>query len=273
MGDRYGCIACGASYPIFGGVPMLIPPEGLKRAIREDERWLRHPIEGADKPAHLALDHKRGYIRFFQETILRRFSFSGRVLEIGAGSCWASALVKHFNPKCKVYSTDISVRALLKGMEVSRLLGVSIDYMVACDAHRLPFKSELFDVVFGVAILHHLERLRDALREVWRVLKPGGLYLGIREGMAGSIFKPMYRLLGRGWIEERRFRAVEKVYTYMEWMEMLSNFEVEVKLKRPAVLGLAPIEKAYYLVANLLPDSLLRHIVATLEIVARKPVG
>lgn len=44
------------------------------------------------------------------------------------------------------------------------------------DAHRLQFPDESFDVVFGHAILHHLEYER-ALLEVMRVLKPGGVVI------------------------------------------------------------------------------------------------
>jgi len=270
--DHYCCVICNTKYPIVDGVPMLIPPEALERAAKEDDRWLRHPVEGADKPARRALFHKKGYVRLFEETVLLKFGFCGRVLEIGAGSCWASALVKRFNPKCKVYSTDISVRALLKGVQVSQLLGASMDYVVACDAHRLPFKDGLFDAVLGVAILHHLVWLKEAIGEIWRVLKPGGMYVGVREGLAGSAIKPLYRLLGRGWEEERRFGAIEQVYTYEEWIEFLSNFKVEMTLKRDAMLGLAFIERAYYTVANFLPESILRRVAATLEIVARKPI-
>jgi SAM-dependent methyltransferase len=40
-------------------------------------------------------------------------------------------------------------------------------------AHDLPFSDESFDVVFGMAILHHLD-LQIALSEVFRVLKKGG---------------------------------------------------------------------------------------------------
>ncbi len=51
------------------------------------------------------------------------------------------------------------------------------------DALDLPFKNETFDVVFGMVVLHHVER-RDwqfqnvpkALDEVHRVLKPCGSF-------------------------------------------------------------------------------------------------
>jgi SAM-dependent methyltransferase len=41
------------------------------------------------------------------------------------------------------------------------------------DAHATGFDDDAFDLVVGVAILHHL-RLEDALPEIRRVLKPGG---------------------------------------------------------------------------------------------------
>lgn len=40
-------------------------------------------------------------------------------------------------------------------------------------AHELPFESESVDVVFGMAILHHLD-LKTSSSEVFRILKNGG---------------------------------------------------------------------------------------------------
>lgn len=269
---RYICVECGSSFQVVKDIPLLVSSDALKRTAIEDKRWLQHPIEGVDKPIEWSINHKRGYFHFFRSVILDKFDFGGRVLEIGAGSCWASSLVKLFNPKCKVYSTDISVQALLKGVKLSRSLGVCLDYMVACDAHRIPFRGELFDKVLGVAILHHLPRPKDAAREIWRVLKPGGFYIGIREGLASPLFKPLYRWFGGGVKEEKLFGAIENVYTYEEWTNILSDFEFELILKRDACLGLTIFEEGYYALANFLPQSVLRHVAATLEIVARKPV-
>jgi SAM-dependent methyltransferase len=44
---------------------------------------------------------------------------------------------------------------------------------VVGSAHDMPFESNSMDVVFGIAILHHLD-LQLVAREVHRVLKPGG---------------------------------------------------------------------------------------------------
>ncbi len=43
------------------------------------------------------------------------------------------------------------------------------------DAHRLPFRGESLDGVCANALLEHVEDPRAVAREIWRVLKPGGM--------------------------------------------------------------------------------------------------
>jgi SAM-dependent methyltransferase len=60
-------------------------------------------------------------------------------------------------------------------------LGVDVDGSNAdtiADAHNLPFDDLSFDVVFSYAVLEHLHSPFVAIREVERVLKPGGVYVG-----------------------------------------------------------------------------------------------
>ena len=42
---------------------------------------------------------------------------------------------------------------------------------------QFPFRSGLFDVVFASGVLSQLPDLKDALREIGRVLKPGGVFV------------------------------------------------------------------------------------------------
>lgn len=68
----------------------------------------------------------------------------------------------------------------------------------------LPFESERFDLVLGRAVMHHARDLRAFCREAFRVLAPGGLFIGAREHVVSSTAQleaflaahPLHRLYG-----------------------------------------------------------------------------
>ena len=45
------------------------------------------------------------------------------------------------------------------------------------DATNLPFGDRAFDIVLSFGVMHHIENWLDALKEIRRVLKPGGYLL------------------------------------------------------------------------------------------------
>jgi SAM-dependent methyltransferase len=48
-------------------------------------------------------------------------------------------------------------------------------------SERLPFADNSFDVIFARAVLHHIADLPAAMREFFRVLRPGGVFVAARE--------------------------------------------------------------------------------------------
>ena len=49
--------------------------------------------------------------------------------------------------------------------------------VITCDCLNLPYKSNLFDCIISIAVIHHLStenRRLEALQEMARVLRPGG---------------------------------------------------------------------------------------------------
>jgi len=94
-----------------------------------------------------------------------------RVLEIGSQS-WEWCLFRYGYRPQQLTCINISQAELEIGRARAAKLGMACDFR-KMDAHRLEFSDGSLDVVFGVAILHHLEFAR-AMSEIHRVLRKGG---------------------------------------------------------------------------------------------------
>ena len=95
------------------------------------------------------------------------------VLEYGCGDGENTVVLA--NRRAKVIALDISPELLSvarKRLEVNGCVGDGVELLLG-SAHSLPLAEESVDIVFGMAILHHLD-LEVASREVIRVLKKGG---------------------------------------------------------------------------------------------------
>src|SRR5262249_536367 len=95
-----------------------------------------------------------------------------RVVDFGCGSGANTALLA--GRGAHVWGIDISEDLLRLGQRRLALSGrAGGATFIAGSAHDMPFPDGSIDVVFGIAILHHLD-LDLVSREVRRVLKPGG---------------------------------------------------------------------------------------------------
>jgi SAM-dependent methyltransferase len=72
--------------------------------------------------------------------------------------------------------TDLSPGMVEAARRNAENLGLTVEGRVA-DAEELPYGDGTFDLVVGHAVLHHIPDVERALREVVRVLKPGGRFV------------------------------------------------------------------------------------------------
>jgi len=102
------------------------------------------------------------------DPFLREAHSPKKVLEIGCGGMGLTAeLVKYgLNPIAIDLDETVLRNVSMKRMPETRL--------VAADAEQLPFRDGIFDVVVHNQTLHHFPELGGVLREIRRVLKPGG---------------------------------------------------------------------------------------------------
>lgn len=91
-----------------------------------------------------------------------------RVLEVGCGTGnYVTALQSA--TRCSCWGVDPSSEMLAAARERSERVTFQLGR-----AERLEFSAEVFDLVFSVDVIHHLENSTEYFQEAQRVLKPGG---------------------------------------------------------------------------------------------------
>jgi ubiquinone/menaquinone biosynthesis C-methylase UbiE len=100
----------------------------------------------------------------------------GRSLELGCGTGFFTLNLKLAGVLDEAHVTDLSPGMVEVAKRNARALGFDIDGQVA-DAEALPYPDDSFDLVIGHAVLHHIPDVELALREVLRVLRPGGRFV------------------------------------------------------------------------------------------------
>jgi SAM-dependent methyltransferase len=106
---------------------------------------------------------------------------SGHALDVGAGRGIASYALARDGFAVSALEPDPS--ALVGAGAIRALAAESQLPIQAIEdfSERLPFADGVFDVIFCRAVLHHADDLEKTCRELFRVLKPGGLLVAIRE--------------------------------------------------------------------------------------------
>ena len=146
----------------------------------DQQRWDQY---GADRLLALAADPKRFVITappyarmpYVQGLVGALGPVTGkRVLELGCGHGTLSVYLA--KQGARVTGVDIGPRLVEAAGKLAELNGVDAEF-ARVDIKSLPFAAESFDVVVGLAVLHHLpERdLACALAETHRVLRAGGI--------------------------------------------------------------------------------------------------
>jgi ubiquinone/menaquinone biosynthesis C-methylase UbiE len=239
--------------------------------LRAREQWGQDPCG-----AEYEREHELGTRGFFDSVERHRYTeyapwmprlmefdkFAGkRLLEIGCGM--GTDLLQFARGGAQCTGIDLTPRSVEITRHRFKLYGTDGAFMIS-DGERLPFRSESFDVVYSNGVLHHTPDTAGAIREVHRVLRPGGtakimLYhrhslnywieIILRRGLLGGEF-----LRGRS-AEQIMSRVIEfsdhdarplvKVYSRRQARKLFSSFKnvrVQVEqLTREELRFVAPL--------------------------------
>jgi ubiquinone/menaquinone biosynthesis C-methylase UbiE len=176
--------------------------------------------------------HKHGrffdvWSRFYRGTLLglelrriqrmaierARITPGQRVLDLGCGPGDGTARIAAAG--ATAYGLDYSQGMLDKAREEPGAAG----RLIRGDAGRLPFHDAAFDKIICTNSFHHYPDHEGALRELRRVLKPGGLLVLVDPRRDNPL----------GWLaidffERRVFQLAEvRIYTPAEWKHLLAQ--------------------------------------------------
>lgn len=97
-----------------------------------------------------------------------------RMLDIGCGACDYMALMAELGGE--ISGIDLNEKQVEKGRELFAKTRLKGDFHVA-SAEILPFADETFDIIYSADVFEHisLDIKRASAKEIYRVLKPGGI--------------------------------------------------------------------------------------------------
>ena len=134
-----------------------------------DSRYLgdyRKSLGGYEVARWKALDHLISHILKLKDI--------GYVLDYGSGSGLHVELWKQIFSEADLYFCDISSVAL------QQLGDKYPEFKLKCGevkGNKAPFDDSSFDVVVSVEVMEHVENLDDYLNDIFRLLKPDGIFI------------------------------------------------------------------------------------------------
>lgn len=108
-----------------------------------------------------------GRLRIIEKEITRQFNGRNdlKILNIGCGTGGTVKMLEKFG---RVENVDVSDEA------IQFMKQNGFKHLHKVKGLKLPFKDNHFDMVGAFDVLEHIEKDKDALKEWYRVLKPGG---------------------------------------------------------------------------------------------------
>ena len=143
------------------------------------------------------------------------------ILDMGCGTGGMPHYIHDMN---YIIGTDISDVAIKQAKETFKDNPKKMFKQM--DAQNLTFRNKEFDIVFAKEVIEHLPDVQKAIKEIYRVLKPGGLFV-LTSPNRGSMHLQVNKILGY-----KDFKCSYdhiKEYTYEETVKILEDAGFTIK--------------------------------------------
>jgi ubiquinone/menaquinone biosynthesis C-methylase UbiE len=203
------------------------------------------------------IDEKKFTRQYFQSIEEDRYSkqpeifafaqftrFTGKkVLEVGIGA--GTDFIQWARAGCEAYGIDLTEESIEHLKHRLKLEGLNAKEFKVADSESLPYKDDLFDLVYSWGVIHHTPDTQAALKELIRVCKPGGkckIMIYHRRSLLAYFFWLRHTILkgkiGRSvkWALYNHMESIgTKAYTKQEVLKMLADQPVKNIIIKPVL--------------------------------------
>lgn len=107
-------------------------------------------------------------------------------VDICCGSGFITTHIMKNRLFAECYAMDVNLNQLLEFKEILSSENINNVHIVRGDVQCLPFMDSSIDAVIGNSFLHHIPDNPRLLREIYRILKPGGVLCCTHEPSVGA---------------------------------------------------------------------------------------
>jgi ubiquinone/menaquinone biosynthesis C-methylase UbiE/uncharacterized protein YbaR (Trm112 family) len=181
--DRLSCTSCDRSFLVVDGIPVLLEDSTVGTRLDRFD----------DYSAHVGIDESviRQTGKEWKKIISQLGYAPAHALEIGAGTgaltlgLLEEGIVQHLT------STDVSLK-FLRSLS-SQVAGYSTPVsLIVCDANEPHFRPDVFDLVVGRSVLHHLLNYEQTLAQSRSALKSGGMAVFYEPVLEGKTITTLF---------------------------------------------------------------------------------
>ena len=190
MTYQFHCASCGVNYGSGEGYPDFLGEKGLEYSGSR-ERIVRSVYAKVYKPVTNFMYLFCGGTKSARNEVLSNLDLKdgSTVLETGMGYgdnfLWMSEKAKNL----RFFGVDIQKQMMLSCMHNLSRWKISAE-IVRADAQNLPFRNEVFDVVFHLGAINLFPDKGKAIGEMIRVAKPGTrIVIADETEKAGKLFR------------------------------------------------------------------------------------
>ncbi|MFA6232549.1 MAG: methyltransferase domain-containing protein [Rhodanobacter sp.] len=166
------CAHCHITYPIQSGIPVFLPSFHSSHIEKQIE-YFKH--EKHTTSFHYTYEPwQKRYVQFF---LRAHVSVKGQTfIDIGTGSGYMT--IELAKKGAFVIACDVTIENLLRLKHIAKQKGLDSHIRYVCSsAESLPLSKTSLDGVIINAVLEHLEREKETISEIGRVLKKRGVLM------------------------------------------------------------------------------------------------